>query len=1006
MDNVFEPLLAQDIENRIEKLRKSYAPEWKFDSDFDSGNPDAGSVIAQLFAKQLEENNRLMSSMPDRYHLEFVNMLDEALHPAQPAGSIVVFNMDTGTLLGTMVPKGTRLLADSDKTESGSVIFETDRNLYVTESRIKSVFMTDGERGTISPVFGEFNPPEVFAGAREVVNKESDKVPPFILFGETESIGKSVLTMYETGLFDGIGEPIYIRFEGANETIERISDGDLVFKYLGENGLELFDKVKILDDKKTFSLMKSGECRKVAVNGNDYSVVTLEATGIMTDELAIEDISISAGADSRLPDFAGNEIQEFEAEKFAPFTDTLAVYNECYIGSNHCFSKAGAKITLDFTLDFHENYIGLTPDETQADLAIIKRKPRKRAFDVPVTVKADEIILEYYNGIGWKKIKCDTEYAGMFRNCESGKAKLSFICPDDWMETESGPYSGRCIRMRIVKSNNCYMRPATHVYPTIEKLRIGYSYEGKYIHPKMLERISGTQKQDITRLLGTDKPFTILAGSEYHEDALYIGFSKKLEDGPISLFFRLSEVGDKKEIGFKVEYSALSGFSEVGINDLTEGFTRSGTIMFMPPADMTKADMEGNRLFWLRIVRSKMQDSDQEDVFLPRISELCLNAVTVTNVQTSAEMDYYIDDVLPNNRISLGVDNILNADIWVNEKGTTRNEEIEDLLEQHPERVRVEYDFLGRISAAYVLWDEVESFENAPHRRCYRIDRMSGKIHFSDGNKCDMPRITDDIAFKAIVRSTDGEKGNLSEGEISGFIESAPYIESVYNPISAYGGSNIETLDHAMDRCAGIMHSREKLVSEADFERFAIEFSDSIDKCNVVVGKTRDDDGESESDISIVLLMKDYADGAFSFHRVASVLKKEMYERCAITVAPESLHIVEPIFVNVSVCIWAMVMDMDDAFEVQDEAKTVITEYLNPVSSKDNEGWSIGTFPKESQVLMKLSVLRNKAVIQRITMIGKYVDATGEHELDIKDIEITPFMVVKSGEHKVVITNK
>ena len=45
-------------------------------------------------------------------------------------------------------------------------------------------------------------------------------------------------------------------------------------------------------------------------------------------------------------------------------------------------------------------------------------------------------------------------------------------------------------------------------------------------------------------------------------------------------------------------------------------------------------------------------------------------------------------------------------------------------------------------------------------------------------------------------------------------------------------------------------------------------------------------------------------------------------------------------------------------------------------------------------------------MIQRITMIGKYIDATGEHELDTKDIEITPFMVVKNGEHKVVITNK
>ena len=77
MSNVFEPQSAEDIENKIEKYRKSYAPEWTFDRE----NPDAGSVIAQIFARQIEENNRLMSLMPERYHLEFVNMLDATLGP-------------------------------------------------------------------------------------------------------------------------------------------------------------------------------------------------------------------------------------------------------------------------------------------------------------------------------------------------------------------------------------------------------------------------------------------------------------------------------------------------------------------------------------------------------------------------------------------------------------------------------------------------------------------------------------------------------------------------------------------------------------------------------------------------------------------------------------------------------------------------------------------------------------------------------------------------------------
>ena len=1022
MSNAFRPQSAEDIENIIEKYRKSYAPEWKFDRD----NPDAGTVIAQIFARQIEENNRLMSQMPERYHLEFVNMLDSTLRPAQPAGSMVVFNMDTETLMGTQVPKGTRLSADSDKSDSGFLIYETDRNLYVTDSQIKNVFMTDFERGTISPIFGPFTTPEIITGTARIMPSDDEpeeeseeeetiieedefeeryRIPPFTLFGETQTLGRSILVMYEKKLFDGIDEPIYIRFEDGEDVIERVKDGTLVFKYFSKKGFAEFESVKLSDDGKTFVLLKDKECRKVTIDEKDYSVVILESNEVMIDSLEIGDVTISAGGDSKSPEYVGDGSLEFDVDKFNPFTDTLAIYNECYIGHNPCFSKAGARITLDFKVNYHDNLLRLTPEEEDKELLVIKRKPKKTSFDIPATAKADEIIIEYYNGIGWKKLRCDTEYAGMFAACESGAYHLSFICPEDWMESESGPYMGKCLRMRLVKSDNCFMRPATHTYPSVEKLKISYSYEGKFAPPERLERIAGTKKEDITHFLKQNKPFTVFSGIDYHDDALYIGFDKKMVEGPISIYFQLSDVNNQNGVKFKMEYSSLTGFNEMRITDLTESFTRSGTVMFMPPSDMARMTLEGKRLYWIKLVRNKNTSSDYVDVFLPKIVRMCLNAVTVTNVQTSEESDYYIDDVIPNNSISLGVENILDANVWVNEKGFTRKEEMEAIMLESPEKIRVEYDLLGRLSAMYILWEEVDSFEKPPHKRCYRIDRMTGKIHFSDGNKCDMPRVTDDIAFKASIRSTDGEMGNLGEGMITGFTEAAPYIDSVYNPIRAHGGSNLETLDHAMIRCAGIMHSRERLVSETDFNRYVMDYSDSIDKCKVVIGLNKDGDSHAD-DISIVLLMKDYADGAFSFHRISAALQRDIYKRCAVTVDQESLSIVEPIFVTVSVSVWAMVMDMDDAFEVQNEVKSVLTQYLDPVKTETNDGWAIGTLPKETQILMRLSVLRSRAIIQRITMIGKYVDATGEHELDTKEIEVTPFMVVKSGEHRVIITNK
>ena len=1021
MNNAFRPQSVEEIENKIEELRKSYVPEWKFDRN----NPDAGSVIAKVFARQTEENNRLMSQMPERYHMEFVNMLDSTLRPAQPAASMVVFNLEGNSIMGTQVPKGTRLTADSDDTDSGFIVFETERNLYVTESQIKCVFMTDAEDGTLTPLYGDIKAPEIIPSnllsfddeeleeteqetvtvVDELLMDRTSLIPPFTLFGEKKSIGKSVLIMYHDRLFDGVDEPIYIRFEGADELVERIEKGEFSFKYLEKRKLLECEHVKLLEDEKTFEVVKRNPGSKIKVGSGEARVIILEAKDTMTDNLDIERVLVSAAGDSKLPEYVGDGTVEFGTSKFNPFSDTLAVYNECYIGHNPCFSKRGSKITLNFKVSYHENQIRLTPEQEEMELAVVKLKPKKTPLDLTATAKVDEITIEYYNGIGWKKLKCDTEYGELFAGCEEGDYKLSFICPADWEESENGPYSGRCLRIRLTRSDNCFMRPAIHVYPTIEKFTITYSYEGKFVAPTKLERIAGTRKDDITGFLNSDKPFTAFSGIEYHDDALYIGLDKKLVEGPISIYFQLSDTSNQNGVRCNLEYSSSSGFSKMRFTDLTEDFTRSGTLMFLPPADMQECTLEGNRLYWIKLIRSKAQSSDFNDIFLPHIVKLCLNAVIVTNVQTSEEKDYYIEEVMPNMSVALGSKNILDAMVWVNEKDYTRKEEKERLLAEEPEKVRAEYDFLGRISAFYVLWNEVDNFDDATDRRSYRIDRMRGRIIFSDGSKCDIPRVTDDIAFKARVRSTDGEYGNLSEGRITDLVGAAPFIDSVSNPIRAHGGSNLETLDHALTRCAGIMNSRWRLVTENDYTRFVMEYSDSIDKTKVVVGKTID--GQTNQDaITIVLLMKDYADGAFSYHRIAGGLKKEILQNCELTVTEDNLHIVEPIFVDISVNIWALVMDMDDSFEVQNEAKNVLAEYLNPISGPEHEGWNIGVLPKQSQILMRLGVLRSRAVIQRITMTARYIDHTGEHEMDAKDIELSPFMVTRSGTHKVIITNK
>ena len=220
------------------------------------------------------------------------------------------------------------------------------------------------------------------------------------------------------------------------------------------------------------------------------------------------------------------------------------------------------------------------------------------------------------------------------------------------------------------------------------------------------------------------------------------------------------------------------------------------------------------------------------------------------------------------------------------------------------------------------------------------------------------------------------------------------------NPVRAYGGSNMETVNEALKRGANILHGRNRLVSVDDYIWTILNFSDSIDKAACVVGETIDGNKDSGY-LSFVLLMKDFKEGSFSFHRIASSLKQELLAGSEMTLSPDMIFITEPVFVTVSVSVWAEINEMDDSFETQNMMVDILNSYFDPITDQGHSGWDIGLIPKRTQILMRLGTLKSRAVIRKTVMVASYSDSTGEHEMDLADLEVTPFMVVRSGEHKV-----
>ncbi len=996
--------------DRVETLAASYTPEWKFDRD----NPDIGTAIAMVYADQSVAVGEAKNRITDRFHREFVNFLDLSLLPAKPAKSIVLLNLTSETIPGAYIPKGTKLAASDMVSGTQDTIFETEQSLFVTSATIQDIFMSDTKSGKIIPIKGFYDMPGLL-GQKESDGEDGPEdgsyqlmAPPmssFTLFGEHDGIGDNIMIFYHPSVFDIEDSPIYMRIEDGPEVYQGILDGTYTLFYY--NDYEIFspvDEISEYGDGKTLVIKKSLSCGKLGLEDREYSVFAIYANDPIRNVVTARGFSFASSGVAVPAEVVTDSRLDRDVSDFLPFTDTLNLYSEIYIGHDQYFSKSGSKATIKFDLSFEECRIDIPRQEEDTKLTIIKRKPKTAAAEIPTNVYVDEITLEYYNGIGWTRLDCDQMTSGLLSGSDGGERIITFTVPDDWQQSTMSAYESRFLRIRLIRSDNCYLRPAIHYCPRIRDLSISFTYEESYAHSSRTLRISGSDRRDVTlesHQADGAEPLVVFQPSKFTEDSLYIGFSKRPADGPVSLFFNLMD--DQRFSGLKCrfEYSRGDGFVNLKVLDHTENFTKSGTVFFIPQPDWTSTSIEERRRFWIRITRI---DNSTDESALPSVGGVLLNAVEVANTETHPPQEFFMEEAVPDMSFTVPQTNILSADVWVNEFGLYSQNAMRLMEQNDPDNIRSESDINNRITAFYVRWHEVDSFATAEDRRCFVLDRMNRQIIFGDGLKTDFPRVVDNIAFTVQIKSCLGRAGNVPAGSIVAPVGNLIHIGEVNNPIKAFGGSDMETMEAALERGADILHSRDRLITAADYERACQRFSDDIDQVRCLIADDASGLGISENDVAMILLMTDFESGSYSFHRTEAPLREYICSRCEITLPDDNIKILEPVFVSISCDIWGEVVDMDESFELQPMINDLLDEYLNPVKGAGTGGWRIGTLPKVSQIQMRLGNLKSRMILRKIFVSASWTDADGYHETDLSKLEVMPYMACRSGEHKVHLT--
>ena len=990
---------VEDIQNQIKDLAASYVPEW----NFTTSNPDIGSVLALIFANQMEKNVNRFNNMLERYRTELVNLMEISPLPAKPAETTILMNVAAEAEEGVHIAKGSKFLAD---TEDGKIVFETAFPVYLTPSRLRTMFMTSGSSGKVLPLRGDLKKRKYIEDEStedtedaEVSKDEDLGMQPFSLFQfAKEGLERQAVVLYHSNVFDVEDETIYCRIQGTPGLLERIEKGDFRFLYYTENGFLPIENCRVMG--KHILLVKSKENKPVMIKNQPYSVFVLEAKEPQQESISIDSISFSsAGSPTHVP-YVGNGTTDYNAERFSLFGDTLSLFAECYIGFDHYFSKKGAKISIDFHGSFQERYVGLTRQEEIENLKIIKRKPRAASEEIVSYAKPEEISIEYFNGIGWKRLECDKEYSHIFAETQEDDYKISFTCPKDWEPSSVGAYSGRILRIQLLRADNCYFQPCFHQVPIISDLMVSYSYEDNFMVPELGKVFSGTKVTDITDKLLAGDSFTAFSKGNYSDTALYLGFDRKFNKGPVSLWWQIEGVQRTKNCSLRFYYSTIHGFKEMKVIDYTSNLSRSGIMMFLPPADMAVTNLEGKKCCWLKIVNTDDKEFNQTVT----IHEIFTNGVVAYNIETLETQEFYLEETDNSLVFPLSAEGILDAEVWVNEINEYTQETMERMATEMPEIIRMERNYLGEISQFFVKWQETKQFyATKPEDRHYILDRLNGRLLFGNGVQVRVPQNTEGVAFTVQLRCCNGSKGNVPEGAITESRSNWLYVQNIYNPKSAFGGSDMETIERALQRGAALFSSRGRFVTERDYEREVLHFSDNIDKVSIINGLERDG-GYNERMLNIVLLMKDCIQGNESFIRTQSELKQHLLKHCELAINPKELQIEEPVFVALNVDIWASVLKMEDSFEIQNRIMNTLNEYLNPISNAWNEGWNIGDLPRKSQILMRLNSLKIPAVIQHMVVTARYEDSTGVHEVDIEDIRKSPYMVVMNGTHHIYIS--
>lgn len=312
-------------------------------------------------------------------------------------------------------------------------------------------------------------------------------------------------------------------------------------------------------------------------------------------------------------------------------------------------------------------------------------------------------------------------------------------------------------------------------------------------------------------------------------------------------------------------------------------------------------------------------------------------------------------------------------------------------------------------------WTEVSDFaDSGMNDRHYTLDTVSGELRLGPAVREQdgtiklygaVPPRGANLVFSS-YRTGGGQEGNVQASILNTLKTSIPFVARVSNRVAASGGLDAETLESAMMRAPKLLRSRERAVTESDYEFLARQALPAT-VCRVKCLQPRPSQAGRVAPGQVYVLViprvpnparhlqpEELEPSSDDMEQLATLLD----ERRLLTTR---LELRAPAYRWVACRVQLRAAPGASQETVETEVLKRLYRFLNPITGgPDGEGWAFGRELYISDVYQALQGLPNVQFVRTVEMRPSPPAGSGEGE-PVESLDVVAHGLIASAVHEV-----